>query len=130
MPITAPQTTGPGDNPATVGDLASRGYTGTGPEGQTRLDEAWRALRGEVPSLLTRMASGEVDEGMVVDVIAAAALRVLRNPEGYVEGAGAIDDYREDWKRRDATQDMYFTAAELRRVSPPTFQNAGSFKYS
>lgn len=117
-------------NPAGLVALTARGFTGDGSEGQTRLDEAWRQLRLEVPSLVTRLASGELETAAVVDVVAAAALRVLRNPEGNAEGSGALDDYRESWKRADPTQDLYFTAAELRRMSPPAFENAGSFKYS
>lgn len=119
----------PVQNPATTEALTARGYTGTGPAGQTRLDEAWRALCAEVPSLVTRMSTGEVDTATVVDIVAAAALRVLRNPDGHVEENNAIDDYHEGWKRTDATQDMYFTAAELRRVSPPSLPSAGSMKY-
>lgn len=120
---------------ATPADLTARGYDGTASEEvqQTRLDEAWRALQREpeLPGLVARMESGELPLESVVDVIAAAALRVLRNPEGFTDESGGIDDYRESFKRADATQDIYFTAAEVRRLKPVEsyIPTAGSFKY-
>lgn len=124
------------DNPATTAALTARGYVlPTGSEApQTRLDEAWRALQLEeaLPDLVARIDSGDLAVESVVDVIAAAALRVLRNPEGVEEQSGAIDDYRESWKHADATQDLYFTAAEIRRLmrQDVVVPSAGSFKYS
>lgn len=124
------------ENPAVPGDLTKRGYTGPASVEvqQTRLDEAWRALQRqrELPGLVARIESGDLSAADVVDVIAAAALRVLRNPEGVEEESGAIDDYRESFKHADASQDLYFTAAEIRRlqpatVLPPSF--VGSMKY-
>lgn len=121
------------DNPAKPGDLTNRDYTVTSNVvAQTRLDEAWRALRRErsLAPLEARITSGDLDVADVVDVVCAAALRVLRNPEGVEEESGSIDDYRESQKRADATQDMYFTAAELRRLAPDLpVPTAGSFKY-
>lgn len=124
------------ENPAAPADLAKRGYTGpaTTQVQQTRLDEAWRALQAEpeLPGLVARIESAELDVQLVIDVICAAALRVLRNPEGYESESGAIDDYQESVKRADATQDVYFTAAELRRLKPAYVLPAGfsgSMKY-
>lgn len=124
------------DNPATTAALTARGYAL--PNGsqapQTRLDEAWRALQRErsLPGLVARIEAGELAVEDVVDVIAAAALRVLRNPEGLEEDSGSIDDYRETRRHADASIDLYFTAAEIRRLMPETFYvvTAGSFKYS
>lgn len=124
------------DNPATTEALTDRGYVL--PEGssvpQTRLDEAWRALQLEptLPGLVARIEAEEVPVENVVDVLAAAALRVLRNPDGVEEDSGSIDDYREARKFADSTQDLYFTAAELRRLQPTAVAvpTAGSFKYS
>ncbi|WP_181312469.1 hypothetical protein [Nocardioides campestrisoli] len=99
---------------------------------QTRLDEAWRGLQREpsLPGLVARIQADELDVESVVDVLIAAALRVLRNPEGFESESGAIDDYQESWKRADATQDLYFTAAELRRLAPSfVTPTAGSIKY-
>lgn len=125
------------DNPAAPAALSGRGYTGPAPleVQQTRLDEVWRALQREreLPDLVARIESEDLPVDNVVDVIAAAALRVLRNPEGVEEANNAIDDYRESWKRADATEDIYFTAAEIRRLKPADdayVPTAGSFKYS
>ena len=118
------------ENPATTAALTDRGYAL--PEGssapQTRLDEAWRALQREVRSLESSLASGWIDSEDLVDVVAAAALRVLDNPEGIEEESGSIDDWRESRRRANATRDIYFTAAELRRLTPPV-PTAGSIPY-
>lgn len=123
------------DNPATTAALTARGYvlTSGDPVPQTRLDEAWRALQAELRVLGTTVdaaiASGWATADDLVDVVAAAALRVLRNPEGIEEESAGLDDYRESRKRSNPTEDVYFTSAELRRLTPPTL-TAGSFKYS
>jgi hypothetical protein len=118
-------------NPAQPKDLQDRGYpVADEPTVETtRLGEAWRALVAEIPSLPARLDAATVDRDTVVDVIAAAAMRVLRNPEGHEEQSGAIDDWREGWKLADSTQDVYFTSAELRRLTPPAV-TAGSMAYS
>lgn len=107
------------DNPAQVSDLTARGWTGDTNVGKTRLDEAWRALRREVPGLEAAIAAETITEADVIDVLCAAVLRILRNPEGLEQESGQIDDYTESWRRADATMDLYFTSAELRRLSPP-----------
>ena len=118
-------------NPASPTDLSDRGYAvADNPTvAQTRLDEAWRALVAEIPSLPARLVAGTVDTKTVIDVVASAALRVLRNPDGYKRTTGAIDDYREEWELADSTQDVYFTSAELRRLAPPV-AGAGSMAYT
>lgn len=113
-------------NPATTEDLADRWYPN--PLGdsdavavaQTRLDEAWRALQIEVPGVESRLTAGTLSGDVVVDVLCSAALRILRNPEGYTDGSVSIDDFSESWKTDPRSQsiDLYFTAAELRRLSP------------
>lgn len=126
-------------NPAIASDAAARGYVT--PAGvtetvvQTRLDEAWRALHFEegLRALDSLIESEQVDVDLVVDVVWAAAVRVLRNPEGTSDESSALDDYSESWKRADSTQDLYFTAAELRRLRPDSLLGenfAGSFKYA
>lgn len=119
------------ENPAQPKDLQDRGYPVSDNETveTTRLGEAWRALVAEIPSLPARLDAATVDKDTVVDVVASAALRVLRNAEGRKKVSGGIDDYREEWELADATQDLYFTAAELRRLTPPVY-GAGSMAYS
>lgn len=122
------------ENPATPADLTEMGFTVTDDAvAQRWLDVAWRALQREkaLPGLVARIQSGELGEADVIDVIAAAAGRVLRNPEGYESESGGIDDYQESVKRSDATMDVYFTAAEIRRLAADYSTNisAGSMKY-
>lgn len=119
------------DNPAT---LPIVGYSGTASDDvqQYWLDAAWRALQREDQGLVARIDAGEVDALIAADVVYAAARRVLRNPDGVESESGALDDYTESWKRADATEDLYFTAAELRRLLPAgsgTTEFAGSIKY-
>lgn len=119
-------------NPATHADLPKRGYESTNQTvEQTRLDEAWRALVAEIPSLPGRLAADHVHTEIVVDVVCAAALRVLSNPDGLEQFSAAVDDYREDRTLRNQTDDLYFTRAELRRLQPVDYTGgAGSMSYS
>lgn len=120
------------ENPATPADLTAMGYAVTDvPVAQRWLDVAWRALLREVPSIPSRIQGGDLTSAEVVDVVASAALRVLRNPDGNESESGAIDDYQESVKRADASMDVYFTAAELRRLAAnyPSTIIAGSMKY-
>lgn len=118
-------------NPAIPQDLANRGYAiASDPVvEQTRLDEVWRALSAEVPGLRARIDAGTLSNDLVVDIICSATLRVLRNPEGRESNELAIDDYREGWKLANSTEDIYFTAAELRRLTPVTY-GAGSVQFT
>ncbi len=114
-------------NPASIDDLIGRwhpypfhGDSAGELAAQIKLDQAWRALRDELPGLVARIDSGDVQAESVVDVVIDATLRAMRNPEGYVEGSESVDDYSESWKTDPASQsnDMFFTRAELRRLSP------------
>lgn len=127
------------ENPAQPGDIADRGYSGTADTTaqQTWLDVSFRALRRELSlvgvDLDASVEAESLDVDDIKDVVVAAALRVLRNPEGAEQESGSIDDYQESVKRRDATEDVYFTAAELRRLTPVVTTStdwAGSVKYS
>lgn len=119
------------DNPATAPII---GYTGPASNElqQYWLDVAWRQLQREDRALVARIEAGEVDAETVADVVVAAARRVLRNTEGVESESGSIDDFSESRKFSDATEDVYFTAAELRRLQPDnawTGGFSGSVKY-
>lgn len=103
------------DNPALAPILGYDGIATTEIQ-QYWLDVAWRQLQREDRSLVTRISADEIDAATVADVVTAAARRVLRNPEGRESESGSIDDYQEAWKNADPSQDVYFTAAELRRL--------------
>lgn len=119
------------NNPAAKTDARLTAYAGD-PALQTWLDASWRALQSELPGLVSSIETGDVTPLAAADVVVAGALRVLRNPDGAESTNYGIDDYREDVKHTDATQDVYFTAAELRRLSPNSAvagQWSGSVKY-
>lgn len=127
------------ENPAQPSDIADRGYSGTAitTVQQTWLDVSFRALRRDLARLGVDLDAAveaqTLDPADVKDVVVSAALRVLRNPEGVEQESGSIDDYTESATRRDATEDVYFTAAELRRLTPldtASAEWAGSVKYS
>lgn len=114
-------------NPASTGDLAARWHPypydnddAGDAYAQTKLDEAWRALQGELSALVARMDAGEVETETVIDIIVSAAKRSLMNPEGYARASASIDDYSETWETDPAARsgDLYFTRAELRRLQP------------
>lgn len=112
------------ENPAQPSDLTARGYSGTANTAvqQTWLDVTFRALRRDLlragVNLDTAVQAGTITDDDVRDVVVAAAKRALDNPEGAVQESVSVDDFTESVKRRDATEDVYFTAAELRRLTP------------
>ncbi|GAA4120497.1 hypothetical protein GCM10022215_24200 [Nocardioides fonticola] len=129
------------DNPAQVSDLTARDLNGVVPRvgsaaAQTWLGVAWRALQRQrdIPDVVASLESGRLSRDDVIDVVCSATLRVLRNPEGLSETSNSTDDYSETAKRTDASIDVYFTAAELRRLTPtpvsPTGGISGSIRYT
>lgn len=120
------------DNPATLPIVGYAGSASTEVQ-QYWLDAAWRALQREDRGLVARIEAGDVDAPTVADAVYAAARRVLRNPDGVKQESGGIDDYTESWTRADETEDLYFTAAELRRLLPSASAAmtgfVGSIKY-
>jgi hypothetical protein len=107
------------DNPASAPIPGYDGSASTEIQ-QYWLDVAWRQLQREDRSLVGRITSGDIDTATVDDVITAAARRVLRNPDGRKSENASLDDYSESWTSADPTEDLYFTAAELRRLQPAT----------
>jgi hypothetical protein len=64
-----------------------KSYEGTLPStkiawAQQKIDEAVRDLLSFIPSIPDRIASNKLDADLVRDKVAAAALRVVRNPMG------------------------------------------------
>lgn len=114
------------ETPASTADLQARWHpnpltdAAAKKNAQVKLDEAWRALQGELPGVAARVTAGTLDNETVVDVLCSAVLRQLRNPDGYVKGSVSIDDRTKTWELPgDGTSaDLYFTAAELRRLTP------------
>lgn len=112
------------DNPAILDDLRDRWYpnplddSAAADVAETILDDAWDALQDEAPGVDARLTAGSISTSSVIRAIVYAAKRVLENPENYTDGSVSIDDFAESWKRDAASvsNDLYFTAAELRRV--------------
>lgn len=106
-------------NPATVADIEARWRPLVGQEltnADVFLDDAWALLLGRRPTLDDDLIAGTVSETNVIRVLCAMVIRVLRNPEGYLEES--VDDYR---YRRDAvlsTGLLHVTADELADISP------------
>jgi hypothetical protein len=112
-------------NPAIVDDLRSRWYPNTLDDpaaavvAQTWLDAAWRRLQRDSTGIVARIESGLVAKVDVVDVLTAATLRVLQNPQRYTRESVTIDDYSHTGDRDPASvsNDLYFTASELRSLA-------------
>lgn len=124
------------ENPAQPQNLTARGYSGPASTEvqQEWLDVSFRALRRELRVLGVDIDADPspvaVDD--LTDVIVSATLRILRNPDGVEQESGGVDDYTESRTLRDATEDVYFTAAELRGLIPLTAISgewSGSVKY-
>jgi hypothetical protein len=107
-------------NPATTADLESRWRPLSSQEtlnGETFLDDAWRMLQRRIPDLQTKVTANVDDfAGSVVQVLATAVLRVMKNPDG--KRQEAIDDY--SWTRDQAISAglLYFTDEELDDLNP------------
>lgn len=91
-------------NPATTADIESRWRPLSAQEtinGQTFLDDAWRMLKRHLATLGVDIDAEMTDADFtaeVVRVLATAALRVMKNPDG--KRRESIDDY--SWERDQA----------------------------
>lgn len=87
----------------------------------TFLEDAWGMLLSRRPRLEADIEAGKVAKASVVRVLCAMVIRVLRNPEGYLEES--IDDYK---YRRDtvlSTGLLHVTADELGDITPGRARN-------
>lgn len=127
MPLLTTTEGTPLDPAALLQRLTRLGYAGDADVAQEWLGTVLRALLAEpsVGDLAGRIERGDVDVESVADVVLAATLRVLRNPAGVKQESGSIDDWSEARSYADETQDVYFTAAELRRLGT-TAADAGA----
>lgn len=111
-------------NPATVADVVSRYRLLTDAEttvATTLLGDAWEMLLGRRPTLEADITAGTVSVSTVVRVLATMVIRVLRNPNGYLQES--IDDYT---YRRDAAVSaglLYLTSDELADITPGRARN-------
>lgn len=112
MPIIV---TGPsGSNPATVSDIETRWRTLTSDEttvATALINDAWAQLIQMADNVPGDLAGDAMDPALVQSVIAAAVIRVMKNPDG--NRSESIEDY--SWTRDSAvsTGTLYFTDNEL-----------------
>lgn len=111
-------------NPAEVADIESRWRplsTAETTVAETRLADAWRALRREVGDLETRMTGDDDLTADAVQVLADAVIRVLQANErsGLRRGSVTIDDRTRSWEVDETVRaDLYFTDAEIASLMP------------
>jgi len=108
-------------NPATPADVVKRWRSLSDQEttnAQTFLDDAWRAVRRNVPDIEERLAAAGSEDltADVVKILCDAALRVLKNPDG--NRRESVDDFT--WERDAAVAAglLYVTADELDLLRP------------
>lgn len=111
-------------NPATTADIVARWRPLATEEtnvATTRLDDAWRKLKKDIPGLEARM-DGDADlTADVVRVLADSVIRLLQSAErgGLKRGTTAVDDGSTTWEADDyARSALYFTESELGDLSP------------
>lgn len=112
-------------NPATTADIEARWRPLTTAEetiATTRLDDAWRKLKRDVPGLEARMVDDDDLTADVVRVLSDAVIRLLRSAQtdGMKRRTVAVDDGSATYER-DTDYDkaaLYFTEGELSDLAP------------
>lgn len=111
-------------SPTSTDDIESRWRSLTDaeiPVAETRLEDAWRKLKRDVPGIEARMGTEPDLPDDVDQVLADAVIRVLQALErnGTRRGSVTIDDSSRSWEADDSVRsDLYFTDAELASVRP------------
>lgn len=110
-------------NPATTGDIVSRWRSLTAAEttvGTTRLEDAWRKLKKDIPDLESRMVNNADLTADTVRVLADAVIRVLQSiaRNGLRKGSVGVDDGSASWELDSSIQtSLYFTDDEYADLS-------------
>jgi hypothetical protein len=106
-------------NPAVYGDIEAR-WRPLAPAEQTvattRLDDAWRKLKKDVPDLESRMAGDDDLTADAVRVLSDAVIRVLQSVarNGVRKGSTGVDDATTSWELDASVQaGLYFTDDEI-----------------
>lgn len=111
-------------NPATTADIEARWRSLTDAEttiATTRLEDAWRKLKKDIPTLEARMVDDEDLTADVVRVLSDAVIRLLQSNErgGLKRGTVQVDDGSTTWEADDyARSALYFTESELGDLTP------------
>lgn len=110
-------------NPADIDDIVSRWRPLTDAEATvagTRLDDAWRKLKKDVPGLESRMTGDDDLTADVIRVLSDSVIRVLRSlaGDGMRRRTVSVDDASTTWESDDANRaTLYFTDEELGDLS-------------
>lgn len=111
-------------SPATTADIVARWRPLTSAEttvATTRLEDAWRKLKKQIPTLEARMATDADLTADVVRVLSDAVIRLLQSAErgGLKRGTVQVDDGSTTWEADDyARSVLYFTDDEIGDLSP------------
>lgn len=116
-------------NPATVEDLTKRSLrplTDTEQSvGAVLLDDAWNILLTQKPFADEKVGASASFRAVVVQILCAAVLRLLANPDGkYSE---SIDDYQYTLDKARSTGALYLSDAELALIGDNTGAASGAF---
>ncbi len=110
-------------NPATTADIVSRWRPLTTAEttvATTRLEDAWRKLKKDIPDLESRMVGNADLTADTVRVLADSVIRVLQSLErgGLRKGSVGVDDASRSWELDDSVRAaLYFTDEEIADLS-------------
>lgn len=110
-------------NPATTADIVSRWRPLTSAEqtvATTRLDDAWRKLKRDLPDLEPRMVGDTDLTDEVKRVLADAVIRLLQSAirGGLRKGSVGVDDGSTSWELDSSIRsDLYFTDDEYADLS-------------
>lgn len=112
-------------NPATTADIESRWRPLTDGEvvvAPTRLDDAWRMLKREVPGIEARFAAEDDLQADAVQVLAEAVIRALQsNVNGFRKGTISVDDATRTWELDESVRyGIYFPTEDILRLSGGT----------
>lgn len=116
-------------NPASVDDLTKRSLRPlTDAEttvGAVLLDDAWNILLTQKPFAEAKVGTSPSFRAVVVQILCAAVLRFLANPDGkYSE---TIDDYQYTLDKARSTGALYLSDAELALIGDDSGSTSGAF---
>lgn len=116
-------------NPASVDDLTKRSLRPlTDAEktvGAVLLDDVWNILLTQKPFAEAKVDTSASFRAVVVQILCAAVLRLLANPDGkYSE---TIDDYQYTLDKARSTGALYLSDSELALIGDETGAASGAF---
>jgi hypothetical protein len=116
-------------NPATVDDLTKRSLRpltdADKAVGAVLLDDVWNILLVQKPFAEAKVGTLQSFRAVVVQILCAAVLRLLANPDGkYSE---TIDDYQYTLDKARSTGALYLSDAELALIGDDSGASSGAY---